>query len=349
MKKIIHFDMDYFFAQVEERDNPSLKTRPVAVGGSKEGRGVLCTANYVARKFGVRSAMPTFQAQRLCPDLVLIRPNGQKYREASEAIFDVFYEYTDLVQGISCDEAYLDVTGIEKCFGSATLMAMEIKNKIFKRTGLTGSAGVSCNKLLAKISSELNKPNGLVLIKPECLEEKVKDFPVGWIQGVGKVTNDFMKRLGIKTFGDLQRYAIPELVHYFGKFGPSLYEYARGIDHRDVYIDRERKSLSVENTYSEDLTDIEIIKGRLESCYEEMTKRLKRHEDRLIRGIFVKIKYSDFTQTTIEEKRMLYSFNDFVDLFLKRYHNRMDPIRLLGLGVRFDCGEESQLSFELAV
>ena len=171
---------------------------------------------------------------------------GEKYREASEAIFDVFYEYTDLVQGISCDEAYLDVTGIEKCFGSATLMAMEIKNKILKRTGLTGSAGVSCNKLLAKISSELNKPNGLVLIKPESLEEKVKNFPVGWIQGVGKVTNDYMKRLGIITFGDLQRYTIPELVHYFGKFGLSLYDYARGIDHRDVYIDRERKSLSVE-------------------------------------------------------------------------------------------------------
>jgi DNA polymerase IV len=346
MRKIIHFDMDYFFAQVEERDRPELKHTPVAIGGMVKGRGVLCTANYVAREYGVKSAMPTFQALRLCPHLVLIPPNFLKYNEVSQVIYEVFYEYTDQVQIVSCDEAYLDVTGVDKCMGSATLMAKEIKEKILERTGLTGSAGVSCNKLLAKISSELHKPDGLVTMAPDRLERKVRKFPVSYIQGVGKVTDMKMKSMGIHTFGDLQEYTILQLTHHFGSFGPGLYQYSRGIDTREVHTDRERKSLSVENTFGEDLSDLDIIKGRLQGCYEEMHRRLRKHTDRMVIAIFVKIKYADFTQTTIEQKCMIYSFKEFESLFLKRFADRLEPLRLLGLGVRFQSQELHQIEME---
>lgn len=338
--------MDYFFAQVEERDNPNLKTLPVAVGGSTDGRGVLCTANYVARKFGVRSAMPTFKALKLCPNLNLIHPEFSKYKEASDEIFNVFYEYTDRVQGISCDEAYLDVTGIERCMGSATLMAKEIKEKILKRTGLTGSAGISNSKLLSKIASEFNKPNGLVLIEPKQLKQTVKNFPVKWINGVGKVTEQSMYAMGVKTFGDLQKFSIPELTHYFGKFGSTLYNYARGIDPREVEVGGERKSLSVENTFEKDIDDLVEIKGRIENCFEELQRRLRRHNDRTVKGIFVKIKYNDFSQTTIEEKKLKFNFEDYIDLFLKRFEEKPGPVRLIGTGVRFYNQDQTQLCFE---
>jgi DNA polymerase-4 len=345
MKKIIHFDMDYFFAQVEERDNPKLKTLPVGVGGGK--RGVLCTANYIAREYGVRSAMPTFMALKLCPKLILVRPHSSKYREASEAIFDIFSQYTDKVQGLSLDEAYLDVTESEKCMNSATLMAKEIKDKIYKETKLTGSAGISYNKLLAKIGSDLNKPNGLSLITADNIETKLSRFPVTKINGVGKVTAQKMKNLGIVTFGDLQRMSMSQLVQRFGSYGPTLFNYARGIDNREVVVEYERKSVSVEDTFFEDISERDVLLARLNQCFDRMYMRLEKYNHRDIKSVFVKIKYGDFKQTTIETKGNDIKREAFERLFDERFSERPDPIRLLGCGVRFyPTGDfNKQLSF----
>lgn len=342
-RKIIHFDMDYFYAQVEERDNPALKNRPVGIGGGK--RGVLCTANYVARRYGVRSAMPTFMALKKCPDLLLVRPNFQKYKEASSAVFDVFHEFTDKVEGLSLDEAYLDVTDCEEHGNSATLIAKAIKDKVFERTGLTGSAGVSYNKLLAKISSDLNKPNGLFTLAPEGAEDLIKSFPVTKIWGVGPKSAEKMEALGLKTFGDLQRMSKLELEERFGSFGPSLYLYSRGIDHRSVKPERERKSLSVERTFFEDIGDTKQLAGHLEKNFEEMAGRLEKHKERSIKSIFVKIKYSDFTQTTVEEPFESLALEKYQNLFERRFSERPEAARLLGLGVRFhaDARFSSQL------
>lgn len=346
MRKIIHFDMDYFFAQVEIRDNPKLKGRPVGIGGKK--RGVLCTCNYEARKFGLHSAMPTFKALEKCPDLIMVRPNFQKYKEASNTIFEIFRNYTDIVQGVSLDEAYLDVTNSQFCLNSATLMAKEIKEKIYKETGLTGSAGVSFNKLLAKICSDLNKPNGLVVMTPDNIQEKIKNLKVKRINGVGKVTSQQMKELGIETFGDLQLKSKLDLINEFGSFGPTLYDYSRGIDHREVYVDRERKSLSVEKTFSENVIQFEELRGQLESCYYEMKKRLEKHIDKIIQKIFIKVKYCDFSQTTIERSFSDLSFNHFENLLSIRLAQSLIPVRLLGIGVRFHCeSNHSQLDLPL--
>ncbi|MCO4756327.1 MAG: DNA polymerase IV [Bacteriovoracaceae bacterium] len=332
-RKIIHFDMDYFYAQVEERDNPALKNLPVGIGGGK--RGVLCTSNYVARKYGVKSAMPTFMALNKCPDLVLVRPNFQKYKDASAKIFEVFHEFTDKVEGLSLDEAYLDVTECSKHNNSATLIAKEIKQKIFERTGLTGSAGVSYNKLLAKISSDLNKPNGLFTLGPHGHDEVIKSFPVTKIWGVGAKTAKKMKSLGIVSFGDLQTFSKLELEEHFGSFGPSLYLYSRGIDFREVKTERERKSLSVENTFFEDIDDYQRLEGYLEKVVEEMTARLERHKDRAFKTIYVKLKHSDFTQTTIEEPYESLDIEKFKNLFRRRFNERRAPLRLIGAGVKF--------------
>lgn len=342
-RKIIHFDMDYFYAQVEERDNPALKHRPVGIGGGK--RGVLCTANYVARRFGVRSAMPTFMALQKCPELLLVKPNFHKYKEASSEIFDIFHEYTDQVEGLSLDEAYLDVTDCEKLGNSATLIAKDIKEKVFERTGLTGSAGVSYNKLLAKISSDINKPNGLFTLDPNSAENIIKSFPVTKISGVGAKTAEKMDALGLRTFEDLQRMGKFDLEGHFGSFGPSLYMYARGVDYREVKPERERKSLSVERTFFDNISDRIQLAAHLEKIFEEMSGRLQKHKERGLKTIFVKIKYADFTQTTVEEPFESFSLEKFQSLFERRFSERSEAARLLGAGVKFhaDARFSSQL------
>lgn len=342
-RKIIHFDMDYFYAQVEERDNPSLKTLPVGIGGGK--RGVLCTANYVARRYGVRSAMPTFMALQKCPDIVLVKPNFYKYKEASSEVFDIFHQYTDKVEGLSLDEAYLDVTDCDRNKNSATLIAKEIKERVLKRTGLTGSAGVSYNKLLAKISSDLNKPNGLFTLAPQTAGEIIKKFPVTKISGVGAKTAERMSNLGITTFGDLQALSKLDLEEHFGSFGPSLFLYSRGIDHRQVKPERERKSLSVERTFFENIADKKQLGGYLERIFEEMVGRLQKHQERGLKTIFIKIKYGDFTQTTIEEPFEALELERFQSLFERRFDERPEAARLLGAGVKFhsDARFSSQL------
>lgn len=343
-KKIIHLDIDYFFAQVEIRDNPKLKDLPVAIG-SPNARGVLCTCNYVARKYGVRSATPSFKAKELCPDLIFVKPQFYKYKEASETVFEIFNEYTDRIQGISLDEAYLDVSESDHCNNSATLIAQEIRKRIYNETGLTASAGVSSNKLISKIASDYNKPNGLTVVTPDKIENFVRGIPISSMWGVGKITQKKMVSLNIRTFGDLQKFSKLDLINTFGSYGASLFEYARGIDHREVEESSLRKSLSVENTFGNNLETLEQVKLKLFDAYTEMSERLNRYRDRFIKSNFVKIKFNDFTRTTVETQfNGKMDFNAFFELSLKRLGGEFKPIRLLGTGVRFfDTQKKGQL------
>lgn len=335
MRKIIHIDMDYFFAQVEERDRPELKGKPVAIGGISNRRGVLCTSNYIARKFGVKSAMPTAMALKLCPDLVLVKPCFEKYRAASKEVFKIFEEFTDLIQPLSIDEAFLDVTNCASFNNDAIKIAEAIRCKIFEQTGLTASAGVSFNKFLAKIASDLFKPNGLAVIRPENVMENIAHFPISKMLGVGKVTEKKMIKLGVSSFGDLQKYNKLDLINIFGDYGVKLFNFSRGIDHREVSNSRLRKSLSVERTFSSNIDEEEDLLIKLEGCFLEMQERLKKHQNRFIKNIFVKIKNSDFIQTTIESQGEI-KFEEFKKLFQSRFDTiENKAIRLIGTGVRF--------------
>ncbi len=338
MKKIIHVDMDYFFAQVEERDFPELKGKPLGIGGPNGGRGVLCTSNYEARKFGVKSAMPTSLALKLCPGIVLVKPNMHKYQKASEQVFKVLEQFSPLIQKVSIDEAYIDVTDCELHQNDAVAIARDIRSQILQETGLTASAGVSYNKLLAKIGSDLFKPNGLAVLRPQGIAEKISHFPISYILGVGKVTQEKMHQQGIYTFGDLQSYSQLNLINMFGDFGTTLFNYCRGIDHREIITSRERKSLSVERTFGSDISEESELDVKLLNLFEELKNRLSQHADKKIKNIFVKIKYFDFTVSTIETSIAL-NYMNLKSLFNKRYRLKNDPIRLVGLGVRFYCYE----------
>jgi len=254
-RKIIHVDMDCFYAAVEIRDNPNLAKKAVAVGGDAYRRGVLCTSNYIARDFGVHSATPTAQAYRLCPDLIVIKPDFSKYKEVSEQIREIFFSYTELVEPLSLDEAFLDVSDNSHCQGSASWIAKEIRERILKVTSLTASAGVAPNKFIAKVASDWDKPNGLTVIRPEQVDSFVTALPVEKIFGVGKVTAHKLHVLGIKTCGDVQKFSQEKLHQHFGSFGDHLFELSQGRDKREVKPDRVRKSLSVEETFSYDLRD----------------------------------------------------------------------------------------------
>ena len=345
-RKIIHVDMDYFFAQVEERDNPKLRGKPVAIGGLMNGRGVLSTSNYVARKYGVKAAMPTLMALKLCPQLILVPGNFEKYRKASTEIFEIFQQFTKKIERLSLDEAYLDVTDNTK-YKHAKDIAIEIRRRIYGKTGLTASTGVSYNKLLAKIGSDLYKPNGMAIIPPHNIKEKIINFPIKWIWGAGKVTQEKMNLKGIYTFGDLQQFSKLDLINHFGDFGASLYNYCRGLDHRAVSEGGERKSLSVERTFSEDIKDDKIVLGYLEGAYDEMIERLKKYQERKVKTILVKIKYHDFRSTTIEAS-LDKVFENFKNLYFKRRGSGGDAIRLIGCGVKFyDTQTKGQLEFYL--
>ncbi len=353
-RKIIHVDMDCFYAAVEVRDRPELKGKPVAVGGSPQGRGVVATANYEARKFGVRSAMASANAVRLCPQLVLIFPEFSKYKAESKKVRAILERFSDKIEPLSLDEAYLDVTDSKQMDGSATRIAQEIRRLIFEETKLTASAGVAPNKFLAKVASEWNKPDGQKVIRPEEIPAIMPALKVEKIFGVGKVTAGRMHKQGIFTCGDLQRLTIPELVQRFGSWGHKLHEYARGIDNRSVDSSSERKSLSVEETYHEDLPDLDMCLRELPALYEEWLRRMNRSElaDR-IRGCFVKLKFHDFHQTTHEAASPTFpQVPDFAKLLEAAYDRRKSPVRLIGLGARFATSDEtlpsdSQLRFEL--
>lgn len=349
MKKIIHVDMDCFFAQVEMRDNPSLRDVPLAVGGLPGTRSVLCTSNYIARTYGVKSAVPTDYAMKLCPKLIVIAPNFKKYSAASEIIHSIFNRYSPIVESVSMDEAYLDVSDVE----NATALALEIKNEIFKRTGLTASVGVAPNKFLAKIASDWKKPNGLFVIKPNDVECFIKTLPVKLIPGIGKKGYEILTSLSVETCEDLKNIPQEVLNLYFGKFGYDLKQYSNGIDTREVVNVWERKSLSIETTFIKDLKNEEEIKLEMDELYTELISRLEAHfddeGDKKIKKIFVKVKFNDFSKTSCEETLPITLDTDWKNLIKNDYfipllrhclQKKAISVRLVGIGVRFITQEE---------
>lgn len=296
-RKIIHIDMDAFYASVEQRDNPELKGRPVIVGGTPQQRGVVAACSYEARKFGIRSAMATATAFRLCPQCVLVKPDFRKYTAASDQIHKIFHEYTDLVEPVSLDEAYLDVTENFKEIRSATQIAKEIKAKIYETTRLTASAGVSYCKFLAKIASGFKKPDGLTVVTPDKAQDFIDKLPVGAFHGVGKVTEKYMLSLNIKNGYDLRQKSLPFLTEHFGKSGGWFHDLARGIDDSPVEPNWERKSVGREVTLAEDITDMKMIMDILEELCFDVERDMK-EEDKKGRTITLKVKYFDFKQIT---------------------------------------------------
>ncbi len=344
-RKIIHVDMDAFYASVEQMDNPELMGKPVAVGGGSK-RGVVSAASYEARVFGVRSAMPGFTAKKLCPDLIFVRPRFDRYKEISSKIRKIFYDFTDLVEPLSLDEAYLDVTQNKKGNPSATLVAQEVRKRIFEEVGLTASAGISINKFIAKVASDYNKPNGQKTVNPEEVIEFLEDLDVKKFYGVGKVTQAKMYAMGIYTGKDLKAKSEEFLTQHFGKAGRHYYRIVRGIHLSEVKPNRERKSLAAERTFSENIASEIYMLERLESIAEELQKRLKNNKV-AGRTVTLKIKYSDFTLQT-RSKTLPYFVND-ADILLETakellYQEKMkNSVRLLGISLsNLNTGQEKK-------
>ena len=297
-RKIIHIDMDAFYASVEQRDNPEYRGKPLVVGGMPQGRGgVVAAASYEARKYGIRSAMPSKQALQLCPDVIFIRPRFAAYKEVSRKIRAIFSRYTDLIEPLSLDEAYLDVTEDKQGIGSAIEIAKRIKQAIKDELNLTASAGVSINKFVAKVASDLNKPDGLSFISPAQIEDFMEKLPVEKFFGVGRVTAGKMKGMGLHTGADLKKLTETELTQHFGKAGHFYYRIVRGVDDRPVQPDRETKSVGAEDTFAYDLTTYEEMAVEIDKIAEIVGERLQRHA-LLGRTITLKIKYHDFKQIT---------------------------------------------------
>lgn len=344
MRKIIHIDMDCFYAAIEERDDPSLRGKPVAVAG-KDRRSVLTTANYEARKFGCHSAMPVFKALELCPQLTLVPVRFEAYRAESARIRAIFGRFTEMIEPLSLDEAYLDVSHLQS--GGAAV-AREIRAQIHEETGLTASAGISANKLIAKIASDWNKPNGQFEVTPEEIPAFIAALPVGRLWGVGRKMRGKLAALSVETCGDLQQIEQIELARRFGKWGLELWQLCRGIDERPVTPDRTRKSLSSETTFSENIAVMPALippmRGMIEGLAEDLASK---HADRVIRSLVVKLKFADFERTTAERAWHALEPAVFEDLLAeawKRGNNR--AVRLLGVGVRFeDPKAETQMEF----
>lgn len=336
MRKIIHIDMDCFFAAVEMRDNPALRDIPIAIGGSRVQRGVISTANYPARKFGVRSAMPTGMALKLCPHLTLLPGRFEAYREASHHIREIFSRYTSLIEPLSLDEAYLDVSDSPHCHGSATLMAQEIRQTIFKELALTASAGVAPVKFLAKIASDLNKPDGQFVLTPAEVPVFLKTLPLSKIPGVGKVSAAKLESMGLRTCEDVQNSDLAMLLKRFGKFGRILWERSQGIDEREIHNDRQRKSIGVERTLEEDIHEWSDCEAIIERLYPELERRLaKVKPDLLIARQGVKLKFNDFQLTTQEHVWPKLNKDDLIATAQKSWHERRAGrgVRLVGLHV----------------
>jgi DNA polymerase-4 len=334
-RKIIHCDCDCFYAAVEMRDNPALRDLPVAVGGRADQRGVVATCNYEARRYGIHSAMATAQALKLCPDLVVLPPAMEKYRIASRQILAIYGDYTDLVEPLSLDEAYLDVSDSPHCKGSATLIAQEIRARIFATVGITASAGVAPNKFVAKIASDWNKPDGLFLVRPNEVDAFVAALPVKKLFGVGKVTAAKLNGLGVQTCADLRSWTMLELQHHFGSFGTRLHDLCRGIDNRDVSSSRERKSVSVEETYTPDVPDLKACLALLPELLENLQARIGRcGAQKNVAKLFVKLKFANFTQTTVECVGREPAIAQLEKLMETGFARGNQPVRLLGVGVR---------------
>jgi len=351
-RKIIHVDMDAFYASVEQLDNPDLRGLALAVGGGSE-RGVVAAASYEARKFGVRSAMSGALARRKCPHLVFVKPRFERYTEISKKIRSIFYEYTDKVEPLSLDEAYLDVTINKKGNPSATLVAKEIRQRILEETGLTASAGISINKFIAKVASDYNKPNGQKTVNPDEVLQFLEDLPIGKFYGVGKVTTEKMYQLGIFTGKDLKEKTEEYLIQHFGKAGGYYYHVVRGIHNSEVKADRTVKSVGTEHTFFENLVSEVFMLEKLDDIAGELMRRLQKKK---IAGktVTLKIKYSDFTVQT-RSKTLPYFISD-KSLILEvvkelLYQERLkDSVRLLGISLNNlnnEAGEKKTVAVQL--
>jgi DNA polymerase-4 len=352
MRKIIHIDMDAFYASVEQRDDPALRNKPVAVGWAGP-RGVVMAASYEARTFGVRSAMPSFKARRLCPDLLFVKARFDAYKAASRVIREVFQRYTDLIEPLSLDEAFLDVTEPKRGGPSATEIARAIKADIIEKTELTASAGVSFNKFLAKIASDLDKPDGLSVIRPDQADAFIASLPIDRFFGIGPVTARKMRAQGIETGLDLRERAEDELVRLFGKVGRHYFRISRGQDEREVRPDRPNKSIGAETTFDTDLTDPKAMLERLEPLAGRVVERMAASEN-FGRTVTLKIKHRDFTintrQRTLDEQvRSAAELMAWADWLLHHPAPPSLPVRLLGLSVStFEpLASGEQLKFDL--
>ena len=336
-RKIIHIDMDAFYASVEQRDNPEYRGRPVIVGGSPQRRGVVAACSYEARKFGIHSAMSSARAARLCPEAVFIKPRFDVYRRISEQIRAIFLRYTELVEPLSLDEAYLDVSDSGLFQGSATRIAGAVKTDIRNATGLTASAGVSYNKFLAKIASDMDKPDGLYVITPAAGATFIESLPIGRFFGVGKATEARMAKLNITTGADLKLLSREQLHRHFGKTGEFYYHIARGIDKRPVSNRRQRKSISSETTFMEDLLDTDTLLGSLQKLADETFRSLA-NKQLSARTVTIKVKYADFQQVTRsktlpEPVMTAASVGPVLAELLAKTDAGMRRVRLLGVGL----------------
>jgi DNA polymerase-4 len=332
MRKIIHLDMDCFYAAVEMRERPELAGQPIAVGGGSR-RGVVTTCNYEARKFGVHSAMPGFQARERCPHLIFLPVRFDLYRAESAKIREILRSYTPLVEPLSLDEAYLDVTALDRY---AWDVAKEIRKRILEETRLTGSAGIAPNKMLAKIASDWRKPNGQFAITPDQVDTFMRQLPVRKIWGVGPKSAQRFEQQGIRTCGDLQQIPLAELARRHGKWGHELYQLCRGVDDREVEPNRVRKSLSNESTFLDNLTTLDQCREELDKLISELEEELRaKAGDRQIHKAFVKIKFADFTRTTKECISPNPTRATYHALLAEAYERSPQPVRLLGSGVRF--------------
>lgn len=352
-RKIIHIDMDAFYASVEQHDDPSLRGKPLAVGGSAR-RGVIAAASYEARKFGIHSAMPSSLAKQKCPDLVFVKPRFDRYREISQHIRRIFLDYTDLVEPLSLDEAYLDITHNKKGIPLATDIASEIRKRIFEETGLTASAGISKNKFLAKLASDERKPNGMFLIHPTKAQAFIDALPIQKFHGIGKATAQKMQKLGIHHGADLREHSLNQLVKWFGKAGHHYFNISHSHDPRPVKPNRRVKSISVERTFSESVQGLAAATAALEQLKASLVNRIAA-KNATYKTVVIKLRYDDFETLSRNRSLSQHVHNapllfDTARELLQQCYQEHRPIRLLGLGVQNlklpSDGKLQQLTFD---
>jgi DNA polymerase-4 len=352
-RKIIHVDMDAFFASIEQRDEPQYRGEPVVVGGRPDSRGVVAACSYEARRFGIHSAMPCSHAYRLCPETIFVRPRFEVYRQVSKQIHAIFSSFSDQLEPLSLDEAYLDVSDCKQYEGSATRIAQAIKERIHEETGLTASAGVSHNKFLAKTASDMDKPDGLYVILPDQGEAFIAALPIGEFYGVGSVTERKMNALGIYNGGDLRAHSLQSLQAHFGKAAQYYYQIARGIDERPIKTQRERKSIGSETTFAEDLLDVAEMVAQLERLAERVVCHLQ-SKDLSAKTLTIKVKYGDFKQVTrsytarnrITDASQIY---EWIPLLLAKTQAGEKPVRLLGVSVSSLASKQDTVGIQLSL